>query len=403
MICCTCRVHFYLAVLIALRLAASLHAQLDPGQNVVAHKSVLLWPNGAPEAKGSDLPDKPALTIHLPKQEKANGAAVVVNPGGGYRILASDHEGLQVARELNRQGVAAFVLRYRLMPKYDSSIALLDAQRAIRYVRKNAKQYGIDQNRIGMLGFSAGGHLAAAAGVNFDVQPATDEPIDQISSRPDFLVLVYPAISKELFKGRGWNYPSPDKKVTKKTPPAFLVHTHEDFLSPNHSIAFYQKLLENKVQAELHVFGRGPHGTGTAPGDPDLGKWPGLMNRWMCRNGFLTSQKRIALSGNVLVNDKPLFWGWLTLLPEDKTLPPVSVYMGWKAMGKFQLNSENGPCPGKYRAEVCMVASEFSKPQDGAYSQDDVIVISKSTDGTPLSVVISKESSEKPLQISVAK
>ena len=135
-----------------------------------SHDSLeLLWPDGAPEAKGDAITDQPALSIHLPPKGKANGAAVVVNPGGGYHVLAADHEGLQMARALNRQGITAFVLRYRLLPDYQATVALLDGKRAMRYVRFHAKRFGIDPNRVGMLGSSAGGHLTAAVGTSFDL------------------------------------------------------------------------------------------------------------------------------------------------------------------------------------------------------------------------------------------
>lgn len=222
--------------IIALCLALPLHAE-------IAHDStVLLWPKGAPQAIGDKVTDQPALTIHFPPEDKANGAAVIVNPGGGYQILASDHEGLQAARELNRHGITAFVLRYRLKPDYQPAVALLDGQRAIRHVRTHAKNYGVDPRRIGMLGFSAGGHLTAAVGTaksEYDLR--SDDPVERVSSRPDFLVPIYPAISKTLFpKARQENetWGSLEKQVTKDTPPTFLVHTHEDGLSPNHSVYF---------------------------------------------------------------------------------------------------------------------------------------------------------------------
>jgi acetyl esterase/lipase len=162
-------------------------AMLAAGAETLHDSSVLLWPGGAPGAKGTEITDQPGLTIHLPTKEKATGAAVVVNPGGAYTKLASDHEGLQVARWLNSVGVTAFVLRYRLMPDYRPSVALHDAQRAIRYVRHNAATFGIDPDRIGMLGFSAGGHLASAAAIGLSAgDPGASDPIDRVSSRPDF-------------------------------------------------------------------------------------------------------------------------------------------------------------------------------------------------------------------------
>ena len=157
-------------------------------------KPELLYPEGAPGAAGQEDQDKPSITAYLPNQ--SNGQAVVVCPGGGYRGLAMDHEGVQVAQWLNSQGIAAFVLKYRLGPRYRHPAMLLDVQRAIRMVRERAKSLGISPNRIGVMGFSAGGHLAATAGTHFDYGvPNAEDPIARMSSRPDFMVLCYPVIS----------------------------------------------------------------------------------------------------------------------------------------------------------------------------------------------------------------
>src|SRR5438105_1138141 len=156
----------------------------------------MLWPNGAPGALGSEEADRPNLTIYLPPSNGA-GSGVVVCPGGGYGMLAVDHEGRQIAEWLNARGVAAFVLRYRLGPRYHHPIELGDAQRALRFVRFHAADYHIDSGKIGIWGFSAGGHLASTAGTHFDAgqPPSAPDPIDRISSRPDFMILCYPVIS----------------------------------------------------------------------------------------------------------------------------------------------------------------------------------------------------------------
>jgi acetyl esterase/lipase len=157
-------------------------------------ETILLWPDGAPAALGSDDSDKPSVTVYLARQP--NGTAIVVAPGGGYGNLAANHEGRQVANLLNAAGVTAFVLKYRLGPRYHHPVELGDAQRAIRLVRARAAEFGILGDRIGMLGFSAGGHLTATAGTRFDTGRAdAPDPIDRVSSRPDFLVLAYPVIS----------------------------------------------------------------------------------------------------------------------------------------------------------------------------------------------------------------
>ncbi len=353
------------------------------GDGVLGHEQVLLWPGGAPGAKGEEAVDQPALTIHLVKTEKNTGAAVVVNPGGGYRILASDHEGLQVARWLNSIGVNAFVLRYRLLPKYESSVALLDAQRAVRYVRANAAKLGISPTRIGVLGFSAGGHLTTAVGTSFDAGDAeADDPIERVSSRPDFLVPVYPAVTGTLLRGNVETYYDTSLDVTESTPPTFLLHTHTDrTVTPKHSIAFYEALLDAGVSAEMHIFAFGPHGTGLAPGDPDLGQWPALLHGWLQRQGFLTDAERIEVSGTVLLDGKPLYWGWITLIPENDRHPPAMAYMGRRGRGTFKIEGNAGPSAGRYRVEVHRVANDFSAPASGSYSIEDAEKFTKASPG----------------------
>lgn len=335
--------------------------------------TVLLWPEGAPQAQGEEITDQPALSLHFPPPEAATGAAVIVNPGGGYRILASDHEGLQVARWLNSEGITAFVLRYRLRPTYSPSIALLDAQRAVRHVRYHSDEYGIRPARIGMLGFSAGGHLASAAGTQFDAgNPGSEDPVERVSSRPDFLVLVYAAISGELFRQNRPEFVSTNRLVSKETPPTFLVQTHEDStVSPNHSILFYQALLEANVPAEMHIFGFGPHGLGLAPGDPDLVHWQPLLTRWLRSSGFLVDGSRTEVRGKVLLNGDPLFWGWVTLIPEDPHAPIARAYVHRQSSGEFRIDQLHGPIPGRHRVEIHVVAEDFSAPQTGSYSMED--------------------------------
>lgn len=204
-------------------------------------KVELLWPNGAPNAAGTEDADKPTLTIWQAPADKANGSAIVVCPGGGYGGLATDHEGKQVAEWLNTLGVTAVMLKYRHAPKYRHPAPLQDAQRAIRTVRARAEEWNVDPNRVGILGFSAGGHLASTAATHFDDgQADAADPIDKQSSRPTFAVLCYPVISlttpythvgsKNNLLGK-----EPDQKlveslsnelqVTEKTPPTFLFHS----------------------------------------------------------------------------------------------------------------------------------------------------------------------------------
>src|SRR5215831_12017066 len=173
-------------------LALSLVLALPPDMPKVE----LLWPNGAPDAKGTEERDKPTLTVFLPPEGKANGAAVVICPGGGYQFLAVDHEGKQIGEWLNKHGVTAFMLKYRIAPRYLHPAPLQDAQRAIRTVRARAKEWNVDPKRIGIWGFSAGGHLASTAGTHFDDGKAdASDPIEKVSCRPDFLILAYPVIT----------------------------------------------------------------------------------------------------------------------------------------------------------------------------------------------------------------
>lgn len=251
----------------------------------------LLWTNGAPGAVGEDDLDKPTLTIYLPKSN-AVPTGVVICPGGGYRTLAMDHEGEQVAKFLNSMGVAAFVLKYRLGPRYHHPAMLDDAQQAIRTVRNRAREFGIATDRIGIWGFSAGGHLASTASTHFTAE-----------TRPDFSILTYPVISlntKYVHKGSLTNLlgTSPDTQlaaslsnetqVTKDTPPAFLVHANDDAsVPPENSILYYMALRNVGVPAEIHIYARGGHGFGLGHTDVALSSWPGRLAAWLAVRGLL--------------------------------------------------------------------------------------------------------------------
>lgn len=354
---------------------APVSADEPPGPRPVAPDPFeRLWSGPAPGAKGEAAVDTPGLTVHLPPPERATGAAVIVNPGGGYHVLAADHEGLQVARWLNRLGVAAFVLRYRLKPAYEPDAAFTDATRAMRYVRHHAARFGVAPSRIGMMGFSAGGNLASWVGTRFDAgDAAAADLVERTSSRPDFLLLVYPAISHKAAREQRHGA-STEEGVTARTPPTFLVHTHEDGLTPNHSVLFYQALLAHKVPAELHVFGYGPHGTGIAPGDPDLGRWRELAAAWVRRSGFLTHKPRVAVSGEVRVDGQPMPWGWVTLLPEDERCPVASAYLG-RPGGKFSFDEAHGPCAGRHAVELHIVSGPGAEMKIGKTSIDDAYVL----------------------------
>jgi acetyl esterase/lipase len=263
----------------------------------------LLWPDGAPGAAGSEPADRPKITVY--RAPAATGAAVVVCPGGGYAVVAADHEGKQVAEWLNSLGVSAFVLQYRLGTTYRHPAPLQDAQRAIRMVRARASEWSIDPGRIGILGFSAGGHLASSAATHFDEgDSGAEDPIARASSRPDFAVLCYPVISlstQATHSGSRRNLlgeePDPDLvwklsselQVTPRTPPTFLFHTDDDPAVPvENSLLFFQAMKRAGVPGEVHVFAHGRHGVGLAPDDPVLSQWPGLCAQWMKGLGLLS-------------------------------------------------------------------------------------------------------------------
>jgi acetyl esterase/lipase len=268
-------------------------------------KRELLWPDGAPGAKGDQPADKPTLTICLPDRDRAAGSAVVICPGGGYGFLAVGHEGRDIATWLNGLGVAGFILEYRHRQRgYGHPAPLQDAQRAIRTVRARAAGWKIDPQKIGIMGFSAGGHLASTAGTHFDKgNPQAKDPIERVSCRPDFMILCYPVIAfGEPYTHRGsqrnliGNDPDPElvrslsseKQVTAETPPTFLFHTDEDTGVPaENSVFFYLALRRAKVPAELHVYRRGRHGLGLAPKTPGTSTWPRCCEDWMRGQGLL--------------------------------------------------------------------------------------------------------------------
>ena len=262
-------------------------------------KTELLWPDGAPGAKGDQPQDKPMLIIHLPPADKANGVAVVVCPGGGYGHLAMDHEGQQIADWFNSFGVAAFICDYRHRGKgYGHPAPLMDAQQAIRTARARAKEFRLDPKHIGIMGFSAGGHLASTAGTHFDAGDAESaDPIARVSSRPDFMILCYPVIAfDEPFSHRGSQRNllgenpeaalvrslSNEKQITPETPPTFLFHTDEDKGVPaENSVMFYLALRRAGVPAEMHIYRVGRHGLGLAGETPGARHWPKQCEDWM--------------------------------------------------------------------------------------------------------------------------
>jgi acetyl esterase/lipase len=269
--------------------AAAMTASLPAAETV----ELPLWPDGAPGTHGAPNNEtnkngavlntfQPSIRVFLPPAKKATGSAMIVCPGGGYNVLVMDREGDAVARKLNGYGISAFVLKYRLrdhMRPDDASFharALSDAQRAIRFVRANADRWHLRPDRIGIGGFSAGGHLSANAGTHFDAgQPGATDVVERVSCRPDFLVLVYP-VAEPLAS-----------QVTRETPPAFLVHGSNDSLvPPRHSLEFYAALQTAGVPAELHIFDGEEHGFDIGKPGTAVGVWPDLLHAWLVRRGF---------------------------------------------------------------------------------------------------------------------
>lgn len=338
-----------------------------------------LWPDGAPGAMGEGDADKPGVWIY-PAGRNANGAAVVICPGGGYVVHATDHEGVQPARYFNSIGVTAFVLRYRLSP-YRHPIPLQDAQRALRWIRAHAQEFSVDPQRVGIMGFSAGGHLTSTAVTHFDQgHPSAADPIDQQSCRPSFGILGYPVVSfvaEYSHRGSAKNLlgenPSEeqlqglsnDTQVTKDTPPIFLFHTSEDQgVPPENSLAFYAACHKAGVPVEMHVYQQGVHGVGLAFGHPALENWISAAGTWLRQNGLLVALKRYPVKGEVKHNGEPLKWGSIALKPRDPNAP-----VAWAMIrnGQFGITAASGAVPGMYDVEVVDMGAVAPGPTtDGA-------------------------------------
>lgn len=273
---------------------ATIHLALPHGE------TVYLWPSGAPGAVGDEEQDKPHLEI-FGASGPGPHTAVIVCPGGGYSHLAYDKEGTRIAEWLNLRGITAFVLTYRLTPRYHYPSPILDGERAVRWVRNHAEEYDVATDRIGMWGFSAGGHLVGIVGTHFDPgNPSAVDPVERVSDRPDFVISSYGGLSLQAGIARpgamktflGENPSpalidemSPDKHVTAQTPPFFLYATTTDQSVPVlSSVAFYMAMVHAGAPVELHLFQNGPHGTALAQGYPALSAWPDLLENWLRLN-----------------------------------------------------------------------------------------------------------------------
>ena len=313
---------------------------------------ILLWPHGAPGATGITDEDKPALIPVLPDAANNTGAAMLVIPGGGFTLRATDHEGVLVSQWLKERGIASFILRYRIRPLYERKDWLLDAQRALQYIRANAKQYRISPNRIGAVGFSAGAQLAADMSFNPLLgNPEASDLLERVPSRPDFLILAYGSMQM------------PAATAGANVPPTFMYCTAEDAGQMRGMSELYANLLKAKVPAEAHFFVNGVHGVGFAQGDPVLGEWPNLMHRWLTAGGFLTEKPRVPLAGVVKLDGTPLLRGMVILTPVDQpNTPPVTMYITnahTDALGSFAVSQNQGLVAGKYRVEVRQDATRW--------------------------------------------
>ena len=280
-----------------------------------------IWPDGVPGSIKSDTWTEkatetngvtsryekvtdPTLSVFLPTAEKATGTAVLICPGGGYGVLAFDHEGYAIARWLNENGIAAYILKYRLpsdLIMKDKSVGpLQDAQEGIRIIRRNREHYKINPNKIGVIGFSAGGHLASTLSTHY-AEKVYDSK-DTTSARPDFSLLIYPVItfnasfthagSRRNLIGDNPSQEAIDSfsnelQINAKTPPAFLVHSSDDKGVPvRNSLVYYENLIKNDVTAEMHIFQKGGHGYGLSVGKGTQSSWPELCIKWLNTNGF---------------------------------------------------------------------------------------------------------------------
>jgi acetyl esterase/lipase len=265
-----------------------------------AYETVSLWNGEAPYATGKEPQDNPdGLLYRLPDEGGKSHGCLVIYPGGGYGSLAIDHEGYQIARWANSMGMNAFICKYRMRRDgYGHPVPMLDAQRAIRLIRDRAEEWSIDPKRVGIIGFSAGGHLGSTVLTHFDMgDESGTETTARRSSRPDFGILCYPVIGMaESYAHAGSRKnllgvdPDPailkslnnHEKVTSKTPPTFIFHTQEDAtVQAENALAFYSAMVKNKVPGELHVFQKGKHGVGLGKGISGTEQWPELCRLWL--------------------------------------------------------------------------------------------------------------------------
>lgn len=349
---------------------------LNTGLSEEQTPRLFLWLEGAPGKLGNEEIDQPWMWVYTPDPSQACGTAMVICPGGGYAVHAVDHEGVQVARWLNRIGITAFVLKYRLAPRYAHPAPLQDVRRALQLVRARAAEFGVQPHRIGVMGFSAGGHLASCAATIFvEGDPQAEDVVSRVSSRPDFAVLAYPVISMldnwghagsrrnllgEQADPKDAQLLSTHLQVTERTPPVFLFHTAEDRGVPvENSVAFFTACRNHNVPAEMHIFQEGPHGVGLAPGHPTLHIWTNMLHSWMKNSGFLCDVTRAAVRGEVLDAGQPLRWGQIRFVPQN---PHAPIAFAMIRQGRFSLSQSQGPAVGPNRVEIITMGDVAPHP-----------------------------------------
>lgn len=373
-------------------------------------EAIPLWPKGAPDAKGTEPVDIPTIQIYLPPEGTANGSSMLVFPGGGYTGLAMEHEGEHAARFLNTIGMTAAVVKYRLGRRYSHPAPLQDAQRAVRYMRSRAEELKLDPKRVGVMGFSAGGHLASTISTHFDAgNPGSDDPVERLSCKPDFTVLCYPVVTmKDPNVHRGsrtallGNEPSAElienlsneTQVTALTPPTFIFHTNADSgVVPENSVNYYLALRQKKVPAELHFYQNGGHGLGLAPGDPVLNSWTGRLADWLRVNEFLSPSQHVAASGTITLNGGTFRRGSITFTPLS---PPTAPHAFTSAgNGRFQFSPRNGPVPGRNQVKILVldnITAKFSvKVGDKTFAAGEPVIVEVAPEGNQFAFELKTE------------
>jgi len=282
--------HICLTVFLLLSLAAAPIQTPEPDETVAVWPDRPLLEKSDDEVKYSNIiritkVKRPAIEFYKAKNAKPNAPAVVIFPGGGYGVLAYDLEGTEIAEWLNSIGIHAVIVKYTV-PGNQRDVALQDAQRAFGIIRSKAKAWGIDPEQIGVLGFSAGGHLAANLSTNYQKRNYKQiDAADKLSCRPDFTVLIYPAY---IYDDKNKRQMAPEIKVDSKTPPAFIVQTLDDRRLVDSAFNYTRELKDAKVDAELHLYAKGGHGYGLRPSENPISGWPKLCGDWLKR----TTQKQ---------------------------------------------------------------------------------------------------------------